>query len=256
MIDECSGIAKSRKYKDTYWVHNDSGDSARIFAIHSNGKLIQPHQANYEGIKLEGSSNFDWEDIAIDSDTLYVSDCGDNLNFRSDQTVYMIKEPNPETAATISKVKKIRISYPDRTPTGPWHFDCEALSAWKGTLYFITKWRKDRSNMPDVGASIYMLAKPSYDKVNVLKKLDTKTDMGGWVTASDLSPDGKQLAVLTQFPVQSVWLFDMTKGTDIFHHPIKQVVFTGARQCEAVCWESSRSLLVTNEQRDIFRVKL
>ncbi len=256
MIDELSGIAKSRRYKDTYWVHNDSGDSARIFAIHLDGSLIQPKMDDYQGIKLEGANNFDWEDIAIEGDTLYVSDCGDNLNFRSDQTVYVIKEPNPSTTTSVKDVKKIRIAYPDKTATTPWHFDCEALSVWKGTLYFITKWRNDRTNTADTGASIYSLSKPKYDSVNVLKKLDTKTDLGGWVTAADISPDGKRIAVLTNHPTQSVWIFDMTKGNDIFHHPIKQVVFKGAKQCEAVCWDSATSLIVANEQSDIFRVNL
>ena len=41
-IDEASGIVKSSRYPDTYWVHNDSGDSARIFAIHANGTVIAP----------------------------------------------------------------------------------------------------------------------------------------------------------------------------------------------------------------------
>ena len=254
MIDEMSGIAKSRKYKDTYWVHNDSGDSARIFAIQKSGKLIQPNQPNYEGIKLEGSTNFDWEDIAIDGNTIYVSDCGDNLNFRKDLCVYMFKEPNPLVTTSVSDVKKIRVAYPDKTEASSWHYDCESIAVWKGTLYFITKWRAGRSKVPGVGASIYRLANPKFDQVNVLTKLDTVEDIGGWVTASDISSDGKQIALLTQFPNQSVQIFDLTKGKDILHHPIKQIKFFGAIQCEALCWDSKNSLLVGNEQSELFEI--
>jgi hypothetical protein len=255
MIDEMSGIAKSRNYPDTYWVHNDSGDSARIFAIHKNGKLIQPNQPNYEGIHLEGSTNFDWEDIAIEGDTLYVSDCGDNLNFRKDLCVYVFKEPNPMVATSVKDVRKIRVAYPDKTETSSFHFDCESLAVFKGTLYFITKWRAGRSKVPDVGASIYCLKNPSYDKVNVLTKLDTNEDLGGWVTACDISPNGKELALLTQFPNQSIQIFDMTKGNDILHHPIKQIKFYGAKQCEALCWDSPASFLFGNEQSELFQIK-
>jgi hypothetical protein len=255
MIDEMSGIAKSRQFKDTYWVHNDSGDSARIFAIHRNGKLIQPHVPNYEGIKLEGSMNFDWEDIAIEGNTLYVSDCGDNLNFRTDQCVYVIKEPNPESVTSVKDIKKIRIKYPDKTPTSSWHFDCESLGVYKGTLYFITKWRAGRSSIPSSGATIYRLKNPSFDKVNVLEKLDTNEDVGGWVTACDISPDGKQLAMLTQFPNQSIWIYDLTKGNDILHHPLKQIKFYGAKQCEALCWDSPTSFVFGNEQSELFEIK-
>ncbi len=255
MIDEMSGIAKSRRYNDTYWVHNDSGDSARIFAIHKNGKLIQPHVPKYEGIKLEGSSNFDWEDIAIEGDTIYVSDCGDNLNFRKDLCVYMFKEPNPETTTSVKDVKKIRVAYPDKTDTSDWHYDCESLGVYKGTLYFITKWRAGRSKFPALGASIYCLKNPSFDKVNVLKKLDTLEDVGGWVTACDISADGKQIAMLTQFPNQAILIYDMTKGNNIFHHPLKRIKFYGAKQCEALCWDSPGSFVFGNEQSELFEIK-
>ncbi len=254
MIDEMSGIAKSRKYNDTYWVHNDSGDSARIFAIHKNGKLIKPNQSRYEGIKLEGATNFDWEDIAIEGDTIYVSDCGDNLNFRSDLCVYVIKEPNPEQDTSVKDVKKIRVAYPDKTDTSSWHFDCESLGVYKGTLYFITKWRAGRSKVPGLGASIYCLKNPSYDKVNVLTKLDTNEDIGGWVTACDISPNGKEITLLTQFPNQSIQIFDLTKGSKILHHPIKQFKFFGAKQCEALCYDSPTSFVFGNEQSEIFQL--
>ena len=38
-ISELSGVAKSAQYDDAFWVHNDSGDDARIFAIDSEGKV-------------------------------------------------------------------------------------------------------------------------------------------------------------------------------------------------------------------------
>jgi hypothetical protein len=255
MINEMSGIAKSRKFKDTYWVHNDSGDSARIFAIHRNGKLIQPaNQSKYEGIKLEGATNFDWEDIAIDGDTLYVSDCGDNLNFRKDLCVYVFKEPDPTKTSIVKDLKKIRVAYPDKTDTSSWHFDCESLAAWKGTLYFITKWRAGRSKIPDVGASIYCLKNPSYDKLNILKKMDTNEDLGGWVTACDISPNGKELALLTHFPNQSIQIFDLLKGDAVLHHPIQRINFYGAKQCEALCWDSPASFIFGNEQSELFQI--
>ena len=41
-LAEVSGIAKSQTYEDTYWVHNDSGDEARLFAIRADGSVIVP----------------------------------------------------------------------------------------------------------------------------------------------------------------------------------------------------------------------
>jgi hypothetical protein len=41
-IDEMSGIARSRTYEGVYWVHNDSGDRARIFPIRLDGSVVIP----------------------------------------------------------------------------------------------------------------------------------------------------------------------------------------------------------------------
>ena len=41
-ISEMSGIVKSKQYDDVYWVHNDSGDKPRLFALDANWKVIIP----------------------------------------------------------------------------------------------------------------------------------------------------------------------------------------------------------------------
>lgn len=257
-VDEMSGIVKSRRFNDTYWVHNDSGDSARFFAIHRNGDPIQPAtKMAYNGIVVEGATNIDWEDITIDGDTLYLCDVGNNLNMRRDLTVYAVKEPNPEKVRSVPVISRIPIAFPDQTEFPPaklWNFDCEAVAAHKGKLYFVTKWRVS-AREPGNGASIYVLDKPRKDgEANVLKKLDTNANLGGWVTGADISPDGKKIAVLVQAPKAGVWIFDMTKGSKILSHPLGYLSFTGAKQCEAICWDSPTKLIVTNEQRDIFEV--
>ena len=39
-LREVSGIATSTDQPDVLWVHNDSGDSARVFAIETTGALL------------------------------------------------------------------------------------------------------------------------------------------------------------------------------------------------------------------------
>ncbi len=39
-LDESSGLVQSRQYDKVLWDHNDSGDLARIFAMHENGAAI------------------------------------------------------------------------------------------------------------------------------------------------------------------------------------------------------------------------
>ncbi len=273
-IDEMSGIIKSRRYANTYWVHNDSGDVPRLFAIRADGSLIVPAWRSgsffgdtpvdgkqaYPGVGVSLAANYDWEDIAIDDDTLYVGDVGNNGNARRDLGVYVIPEPNPAAVDGTRILKWLPVAYPDQKeyPPSDWRYDCEALFVVRHKLYFLTKWRKGSSiGEPGVGASLYRLDTQQTDRTNVLKLVESQPDLGGWVTAASVSPDGKTLAVLCQAPEQSVWLFDISGGGDRFlSRPARRLVFTGAKQCEAICFEGPDTLLVTNEQRDLFRLRV
>lgn len=266
-IPEMSGLATSQRFKDTYWVQNDSGDSARVFAIHSNGNVIGPLGSKafwldtpiegkraYPGIDLPGAKNNDFEEICLDGGTLYVSDCGNNSNARKNLAVYSLPEPDPNKVLQASEIKKFPVSYEDQSefPGNPMHFDCEAFFRFKEKTYFITKHRVG-SNIPIGSANIYVASSWIPDQTNILKKVDSKDDLEGWVTACSVSPDGKLLAVLCQAPVQSVWLFELPRtGENFFKQPAKRLVFTGGKQCEAVTFMDDSTLLIGNEQRELF----
>ena len=275
-LGEMSGIVKSRRYPDVYWVHNDSGDVPRLFAIRANGDVVVPawlrgnfsadgaaesaERPAYPGLSVEMASNFDWEDIAIEGDTLYIADVGNNGNARRDLGVYVLAEPNPEATEKARVQQWLPVVYEDQKgfPEARWHFDCEAVFAKAGKLYFVTKHRASgQINAPETGANLYRMDTRHADRPNVLKKIDGVADLGGWVTAADLSPDGKTLAVLCHYPVQSVWLFEAKDGGDRFlTGRARRRVFTGGKQCEAICWEDGNTLLVGNEQRDLFRLRV
>jgi len=277
-IGEMSGIVQSRRYPGMFWVHNDSGDTARLFAIHADGSVVMPDWLSgdfyvgekptdaeskdkkpYPGIEIPLAYNTDWEDITIDGDTLYVPDMGNNGNARRDLGVYVLPEPNPTAVASQRALKWLPVAYPDQKAfpdPSNWHFDCEAVFMYRGKFHCITKHRAPgKIGTPETGANLYRLDTQYTDRVNVLKKLDSAADLGGWVTGADVSPDGKTLAVLCQAPVASVWLFDISRGGDrLLSGPARRLILTGARQCEAVCFTDDATLLVTNEQRDIFRL--
>jgi hypothetical protein len=253
---------KSARYRDVYWIHNDSGDRARFFAVSGDGKAVMPagmRAEDYQGIAVANAKNSDWEDIARDRDTLYLSDMGNNGNARRDLGVYVVKEPDPRRTTEV-RGTFLPIAYPDQKefpPSGLRAFDCEAIFALRGKLYFVTKHRLN-ALIPGSSAGLYRLDTRHTDKVNVLTKLDTHTNLGGWVTGADVSPDGKTVAVLTQAPEQSVWLFDAKAKGDKFLSLGKprRIVFSGAKQCEAVAFADNGTLLVTNEQRDIYKLRV
>jgi hypothetical protein len=80
-LTEISGIAASRKFSDVLWAHDASGDSARVFAMATDGT----HLATFN---LSGATNVDWEDMAIGPgpvagiDYLYFADTGNNWTRR------------------------------------------------------------------------------------------------------------------------------------------------------------------------------
>ncbi len=89
-LDESSGLAASAKNPGTLWINNDSGDSARVFAVAPDGST--------QGIyPFEGASAIDWEDIAIGpgpvakTPYLYAGDIGDNGSVRPDIVIYRVR---------------------------------------------------------------------------------------------------------------------------------------------------------------------
>lgn len=274
-IDENSGMVASATYPGVIWVHNDSGDDARFFAIDVDGKVIMPDfvagrfrrddetgdRPPFPGIIVDLATNHDWEDIARIDDRLYLADVGNNGNHRRDMGVYEVHEPNPRATVRTRPLRWLPVVYPDQTEfpgTTRWHFDCEAVFGYLGKLYFLTKHRAPgQLHVPESGTNLYRMDTWHTDRPNVLTKVDSSEDMGGWVTAADLSPDGQTLAVLCQAPVASVWLFDTpSRGDQFLQSRARRLILRGARQAEAICWLDNQTLLLGNEQRDLWRVRV
>lgn len=249
-ISESSGIVRSRQYPDIFWTHNDSGDEARLFAVHRDGSVFIPEWASgYAGIPIPNAANIDWEDIATDSEgNLYIGAFGNNGNARRDLGIYVVREPNPGRVAATRAERLVRFFYPDQTafPPEAENFDCEALFHAFGKLYLITKHRAD------AGATLYRLDSTDPDRTHVLKKLAVAEGIGT-VTAADATPGGERLAVLTY---TALWVFESPKGGDDWFSGSAHWMPIEAKQAEAVCFVDEDTILITNEQRDVFEVTL
>ncbi|MGE0432642.1 MAG: hypothetical protein AB7K09_10685 [Planctomycetota bacterium] len=278
-IDEMSGIARSRVWDNVWWVHNDSGDSARIFAIDGDGKVIippwlrgkfhgetaEPGKQEWPGIPVHVAANIDWEDICVHDGQIWVAETGNNGNGRRDLGLYVINEPNPLATDQLRPLVFYPVRYPGQTtyPAAQWHFDCESLAIdpLTGTPYLITKHRAPgKINTPEAGANLYRLDTRFTDKENVLTKVDTRADML-LATGADFSPDGRYLAVLC---AMQAWIFERpaaaADGTAddrwLSHGKAWRldlpVMMT--KQAEAICFDDNDTLRIANEQRDVFRV--
>jgi hypothetical protein len=207
-LQELSGIATSTRNPGVLWVHNDSGDSARVFAIGPNGTT----RGTYT---LAGAKAVDWEDIARgpgsgpDRSSLFVGDIGDNGAARPEITVYRVPEPEVDDdagAVTLEGVDALHLRYPDGA------HDAEALlvDPKSGEVFIITK------NLGGGPVGIYrapaVLDAGTTTTLERVGTLSLPAGLSNAVTGADISPDGSKLAVRTY---GSVLLWDRKAGTSI-----------------------------------------
>ncbi len=256
-LDEISGIVKST-LGDFYWVHNDSGDDARLFALDPESNVLWPPfvriaEADWPGHGIDNAWNFDWEDIALADGVLYIADVGNNGNARRDLGVYIVNEPDPLAIPKMRSLRFLPIRYPDQEtyPAKLWHFDCEAVFVADDKLYFITKHRRPGEiGGFEPGAKLYRLDTASTDRENVLTMVGRHEDVF-LATGADLSPDGSRLAVSTY---DALWIFDKPAGGDnwlsgaTWRLDLDRAV---VKQLEAVAWDDARTLRLVNENRDV-----
>ena len=269
-IIEMSGIVKSKRYDDVYWVHNDSGDTARLFAIDGKGKVIYPDWMDvygevpvegakqWQGHKIEVAANIDWEDIAVDDEFIYVAEMGNNGNARRDLGVYVIPELNPRKVSDTRALKYIPIRYPDQKqyPAEQWHFDSESIFVFEQKLYFVSKHRQPGEiSKYEKGAVLYRLDTQYTDRFNVLKQIDSHDEVN-LATAADLSPDGNRLAILSY---QQLWLFDKPRHGDRFFSSTTYKLdldYSILGLSEAVAWVDDETVLIGSEDRSVYSVKV
>jgi len=132
------------------WTHNDSYDTHLYRINPSSG-------ATMDSIDLTNTTNTDWEDIAQDTDFLYIGDFGNNSNGnRTDLKILRVEKSSFSVGNPI--IDTISYSYPEQTDfTGSGgnntNFDCEAMLVQGDSIYLFTKqWQ-------DYKTTIYALPK-------------------------------------------------------------------------------------------------
>lgn len=246
--DEVSGIVKSRKYKDTYWVHGDSGTKDHIYAINSDGE-IKSDGKKYSGAEIKGAKNKDWEDIALGEDgTLILADFGNNCHCRDDLKILIIEEPEPDDEEA-EVLAEYRIQYPEREGVLSLfingNHNAEAVFMKAGRIYIITK------NESGGEAKLFRLDDPVEDEINIPTEVSV-FKFRGQVTAADISPDETRLAVLTY---RSIWLFDLEEGVPFFEGRTYWQPIRGVEQVESIAF-SGEDLIIAEENGDLYRIKL
>ena len=235
-MTESSGLALGPD-PGTFYTHGDHGNRAELCQITWDGKLLKR-------IEVPGADNEDWESLATDDQgRLYLADVGNNGNDRHDLTIYRFDPRQPTVAAA-----SLRFSYADQTEFPPAekdarNFDCEAMVWRAGTLYLFTRDRGQRRH-----CRVYAL--PDAPGRNVVAKPVGEYALEGEISGADISPDGRQLALIGQ---ERLFLIALPAGGGIVGGQSRRIDLPGARQAEGISFVDNQTLAITTEQGDIYR---
>jgi hypothetical protein len=208
-VTEASGLVESRLTPGVLWIHNDSGDSARIFAVDPTA-LVARATYTFPGVTAR-----DWEDIAIGpgpeagASYLYVGDIGDNGETRSGVQVYRVREPaSPSGAGSFSGIERFDLVYPDR----PHNAETLLVDPRTGDLFIVVK---DGSGVSPVFRAAAPLATGvtiTLEEVAVLRFGEGMLPGDTTTTGGDISPSGDEILVRTY---DSAYLWRRAGGASI-----------------------------------------
>lgn len=195
-IEEASGLVASRTQPGVFWVHNDSGDDPRFFAVDAGGQRMGVF--NVGG----GASAVDWEDMSSGpgpdpGEYLYFGDIGDNGEEREEITLYRVREPDAAAAGggevDLEDVDVIDLVYPDEAHNA----ETLIVDPQTGDLVIVAK-----------GDPTRVFVRPGPVEAGgpyVLEEIAPIDFSPVIATGGDISPGGEFIAVRT-YTVALLWL--------------------------------------------------
>ena len=244
LLSEVSGIAASRNNPGVIWAHNDSGGSARLWALNTQGV----HLGTYN---LTGANADDWEDMAIGpgpvpgQDYLYVADTGNNEGLTDFTfTIYRVPEPTVSAGqdpvdANLTGVDALPVRYPDSLRHG-----CETIlvDPLNGDIYLCTRdrWGDDNGVM-----KVYHYPEPHTPGVEYTMQhvADVQLINGEMAVGGDVSLDGRLVIIRTNGDAMRALLWQRDPNDpnlwQAFDNPICIVPQIDEPQGEAICFEAN-----------------
>ncbi len=190
-LDECSGVVASAMHADALYLHNDSGDAPRFFAIGLDG-------APRGELGVAGATAIDWEDVARGpcgaggGSCLFFGDIGDNDRERDRYALYEVREPDALGGAPRAlSAEAISLAYPD----GSHNAETLLVHPVTGAFTVVTKVKKKKDS-----ARIYeLLTRPAAGRPATLAGAGSiKAPVGKpQFTGGDVHPDGAGVLLRT-----------------------------------------------------------
>jgi hypothetical protein len=256
-LPEISGIALSNYRADAFWAHNDSGNSAELFLVSTDGRTLAR-------FKLLGATALDWEDICTfelgDQGYIAIGDVGDNSKRRASVRIYLLPEPKIDSKASsivelqTSDFKAIDFTYTD----GP--RDCEAMAFDRTSRSFWMVERILQTERTDQMPGIYFLKMT--EQLEALHGVARR--IGKFprpnVTGMDFSRDNYTVVVRDYFFAHLMTRNAGQRWRELFQQgEWVTIPLPLQRQGEAVCFsQDAKSIIVASEflRQPIWQVDL
>ena len=230
---ESSGLALTND--NNFWTHADGGNPPVLYKVTESGKLLQT-------LEIPNTQNLDWEDLTKDPEgNIYIGDFGNNQNNRRNLRIFRVKENN------VNQVDTILFRYADQKAFPPEkedrNFDMEAFFYFQDNLYLFSK-NRGRNKI----VKLYKLpAQPGNYQVQVTDSIR----ISNMITAADISPDGKKLALLGY---GNIYVLEASDADNFFAGQKYCIPFGKSGQAEALVFINNTDFVISNEGGKIFKV--
>lgn len=251
-LDEISGVTESRSSPGVFFVHNDSGDSPRFFALDRSGRVLAE-------LLLETVPRLvDAEDIAIGPGPggetfVYLGDTGNNVASggigipRRKAVVYRIAEPKIELSARQQKIV-LKEAFPITFtfPNGARDIEAFVVDPWSGELTMISKQADGRSQLLTASAATLAAGGGELLPAGELRFGHAPLLGSPLPTSASISRDGRAILVRSY---SSVFLFRRSEGQSVVsalgRAPKRLPSPRGRRSGEAISFAEMDSAFLT-----------
>ncbi|MDQ3757505.1 MAG: hypothetical protein M3394_06630 [Actinomycetota bacterium] len=236
-IDESSGVSASSRTDDYFFTHNDSGDSARFFAVDRTGATLAVFD-------VDGARAVDWEDMARgrsegDDPALFFADIGDNFARRETVTVYEVPEPRPADGdAEVDVLRQHELRYAD----GPHDAETLLVHPRDRRMFVVTKERNGVAGLYRADGGV--LHREGDIRLDALVRRPGAYAKA--VTSGEIRGDGRKVVLRTPFEAFE-WTIENDVAAAFAGQPLR-IPLPFAEQGEAIAYSRyGGSLLLTTE---------
>ncbi len=220
-------MTASALHSNVMWVHNDSGDVARLYALSLKTCDVVGE------LTLRNVNARDFEGIARGVDqrgraVLWVGDIGDNLDSWESVAVYRVPEPQTLGVRSV-RATKFRFTYEDR----PHNAETIVADPNSSQLWIVTKQLAS-------GAIYQLPARLSKSRINIAERVG---GVGGLVTDGSMNPMGTGFVLRDYFDAHLYTGLPPGDATEKFPLPAQI-------QGEAIAYAATGDALVIASEKD------